>query len=236
MLIQTDAQIYLESLRGHFQAEGFRSFRTFNFEDYRAPGREPLGTLEVLNDETLMPECGYALHVEAPCQVILIPMVGAIEVEEKGREPKFINSGEALFFHATPDRNYTVTNPYPDEAVNYLQIRIGGGHLLSAPMSLSGIITQFDLSKTNALLPVRGHSESSADLFIGKYDGREEGIFTSRNGGHSAFIFVIEGAFEVQNRLLEKRDGLALRNVEEIEFEALSNGAILLVVAIAGQD
>ncbi|WP_342089131.1 pirin family protein [Dyadobacter sp. OTU695] len=236
MLTQTDAQIYLESLRGPFQTDGFRSFRTFNFEEYSAAGRQPFGTLEVLNDETLMPECSCKLRVEKFCQVILLPMVGAIELEEKGREPKFINSGEALFQLASPDKIYTITNPYPDEPINYLQIRVDDDQFLSIPMSLSGITAEFDLSKRNVLLPVRGYKGSSAHLFIGQYDGRAEGIFTSWNAGHHAFIFVIEGAFEVQNRLLEKRDGLALRNAERVEFEALSNGAILLVIDIGGQD
>lgn len=231
MLIRTDAQIYLESLRGQFQVDGLRSFRTFNFEEYRAADREPVGTLDVLNDETLMPECSHALCVEEFCQIILLPMVGAIEVKEKGREPQFVSSGEVLFLLASPGKHYTITNPYPDEVINYLQIRINDGPFLSTPMSSSGITVQFDLSEKNALLPIRGYNGSSAHLFIGQYDGRAEGIFTSGNANHSAFIFVIEGAFEVQNRLLERRDGLALRNVEEIEFEALSNGAILLVIA-----
>ena len=236
MLTQTDAQIYLESLRGKFQTDGFRSLRTFNYGEYRAPDRGPVRTLEVLNDETLMPECSCALQVDKFCQVILLPVVGAIEVEEKGREPRFVNSGEVLFLLASPDKHYTITNPYPDEAVNYLQIRINDGEFLSTPMSLSGITVQFDLSEKNVLFPVRGYNGSSAHLFIGQYDGREEGIFTSWNADHSAFIFVIEGAFEVQNRLLERRDGLALGNADAIEFEALSNGAILLVTAIGGQD
>ena len=231
MLIQTDAQIYLESLRGQFQANGFRSLRVFNFEEYRAADRGPFGTLDVLNDETLMPECSQALQVEQFCQVILLPMVGAIEVEEKGRKPQFVNSGEVLFLLASPERHYTISNPYPDEAVNYLQIRVNDGQFLGTPMSLSGITVPFDLSERNVLLPVRGYNGSSANLFIGQYDGRAEGIFTSWNPNHSAFIFVIEGAFEVQNRLLERRDGLALRNVEVIEFEALSDGAILLVIS-----
>lgn len=231
MLTQTDAQIYLESLRGQFQTDGFRSFRTFNFEEYRAADRRGVGTLEVLNDETLMPECSYELRVDAFCQVIFLPMAGAIEFEEKGREPKFVNSGEVLFLLASPDRNYTITNPYPDEAVNYLQIRVNDGQFLSTPMALSGITSQFDLGETNVLFPVRGYNGSSAHLFIGKYDGRAEGIFTSWNAGHRAFIFVIEGAFEVQDRLLEKRDGLSLGSAGSIAFEALSNGAILLVIA-----
>lgn len=230
MFPTTQAQIYLEGLRGQFQADGFRSFRTFNFKEYRAADRGPVGTLEVVNDETLMPECSHVLRVEQFCQVILLPIVGAIEVNEEGREPRFINSGEVLFLPAFPDDYYTITNPYPDEAINYLQIRVNDGEFLSTPMSLSGITSQFNLSETNTLLPVRGYNGSSAHLFIGQYDGRVEGIFTSWNPSHSAFIFVIEGAFEVQNRLLERRDGLALGNAEAIEFEALSNGAILLVI------
>jgi len=231
MVTQTDAEIYLESLRGRFQADGYRSFRTFRFEDYRAPDRGPFGTLEVLNDETLMPECGHALQVERFCQIILLPVVGAIEVGEKGREPRFVDSGEALFLLASPDNHYTITNPYPEEPINYLQIRVADGEFLSTPMSLSGITSQFDLSEKNVLLPVVGYNGSSAHLFIGQYDGRAEGIFTSWNPDDSAFIFVIEGAFEVQNRLLERRDGLALRNAEAVEFEALSNGAILLIIS-----
>ncbi|MHA4737333.1 pirin family protein [Dyadobacter sp. MSC1_007] len=230
MLTQTDAQIYLEGLRGEFQTDGFRSFRTLNFEEYCTTDREAVGALEVLSDETLMPECSYELYSAKNCQIILLPMVGAIEVEERGKEPKFVNSGEAMFLNITPDCIYTITNPYTDEPVNYLQIRINDNPLLSTPMPLSGITTQFDLSKVNVLLPIPGHDGSSAHLFIGKYDGREEGIFTIKNPDQKAFIFIIEGAFEVQNRLLEKRDGLALGNVREIEFEALSDGAVLLII------
>ncbi|HWV31603.1 MAG TPA: hypothetical protein VN038_18215 [Dyadobacter sp.] len=236
MFPTTQAQIYLESLRGRFQTEGYRSFRTFNFEEYRAADREPFGTLEVLNDETLMPECSHALRVDRLCQVILLPVAGAIEVGEKGRGPRFVNSGEALFILASPDEVYTIANPYPDEAINYLQIRINDGTFLSTPVPLSGITVQFDVSEKNVLLPVGGDNGSRARLFIGQYDGREEGIFSSGNADHNAFIFVIEGAFEVQNRLLERRDGLALDNAEMVEFEALSNGAIILIMNIGGQD
>lgn len=230
MFPTTQAQIYLESLRGRFEADGFRSFRTFNFQEYSAADRGPFGTLDVLNDEVLMPECSHELHVEQFCQVILFPVMGAIEIEERGKEPKFINAGEVLFLLVSPDRHYTITNPYPDEAINYLQIRVNDGPFLSTPMSLSGINISFDLNEKNVLLPVRGYHGSSAHLYIGQYDGRAEGIFTSWNADHAAFIFVIEGAFEVQNRLLERRDGLALRNAETVEFEALSNAAILLVI------
>jgi redox-sensitive bicupin YhaK (pirin superfamily) len=45
-------------------------------------------------------------------------------------------------------------------------------------------------------------------------------------------VYVIEGAFEVQYRLLHARDGLALWEAERVEWEALSNDAILLVLEV----
>jgi hypothetical protein len=126
MLTQTEAQIYLASLRGHFQTENFRSLRTLNFEDYSAEGREPFGNLLVFNDETLVAECSHELKVSEVCRVILLPLVGAIEIKSGEEEEKFVNSGEALILNARPGGSYTITNPYPDEAINYLQIRFSG--------------------------------------------------------------------------------------------------------------
>lgn len=44
--------------------------------------------------------------------------------------------------------------------------------------------------------------------------------------------FVLQGTFEVENRLLEAKDGLALWNTANIELEALSNEAILLLLEV----
>ena len=62
--------------------------------------------------------------------------------------------------------------------------------------------------------------------------GREESIYKVKNAGNCLYIFVIEGAFEVDNKLMEARDGLAIWNADEIEFEALSNDAMLLIFEV----
>jgi hypothetical protein len=43
-------------------------------------------------------------------------------------------------------------------------------------------------------------------------------------------IFVLNGAFEAKGCLLHERDGLALWDTNEIEMEALSNDAMMLVI------
>lgn len=46
-----------------------------------------------------------------------------------------------------------------------------------------------------------------------------------------SFVFVLYGVFEVANRLLHQSDGLALEFTDDgkVEFEALSNEALLLL-------
>jgi quercetin 2,3-dioxygenase len=223
MLTQTSAQIFLHDQRGYFQSEGFRSFRTLNFESYQAVGREEVGRIAAFNDETLLPERIYELTVDKYCQILLLPLVGAVEVDLTDGDSEFVDSGEALSFYAKPGHIYRIINPYPENAVNFLQIRLAG--CADFPDSIQ--LTHFDLSRKNSLLPVSALNDK---IFIGKYEGREEGELTLENERRPIFVFVIEGAFEVQNRLLEKRDALAVYGEGKIEFEALSQDAVILIV------
>nr|WP_276368981.1 hypothetical protein [Chryseolinea sp. H1M3-3] len=68
---------------------------------------------------------------------------------------------------------------------------------------------------------------------MGKFSGRHHCTFKTAFCRRHVFAFVLEGAFEFQNRLLEQRDGLSLSNVSELEFEALSNDAILLLFELS---
>jgi hypothetical protein len=69
-------------------------------------------------------------------------------------------------------------------------------------------------------------------VLIGKYDGRAEGTYLAQKPARCVCIFVIEGAFEIQNRLVQPRDGLALWNVDEMVFEVHSQDAVLMVVEL----
>ena len=53
-----------------------------------------------------------------------------------------------------------------------------------------------------------------------------------QNKNNGIYAFIIEGVFEVQDRLLHTKDALDLWNTDEIDFEALSNGAILLLFEV----
>lgn len=227
--MDTEAQIYLQSQRGQFQTDGYRAFYTFNFGHYQAENRQPSGHLLALNDETLLPQYSHEVTVNEPVQIILLPLVGAIEIEKGKGELTFVDSGESLSMIITPDDRFTITNPYPDQAVNYLQIRILNNTLPAHHNERKA----FDLNTKNTLIPILEPADNNQQVTIGKYEGRQDGIYFCQNPSNKTFIFIVEGAYEVQNRLLEKRDGLSLKNVKEVEFEALSNDAIILIMETA---
>lgn len=68
--------------------------------------------------------------------------------------------------------------------------------------------------------------------FIGLYNGRAEGYYTLKDAEKAIFGMVINGAFEFQNRLMENRDAILLWEIEELEFEALSENALILFMEI----
>ncbi|RXM37788.1 hypothetical protein BOQ62_20385 [Chryseobacterium sp. CH21] len=68
--------------------------------------------------------------------------------------------------------------------------------------------------------------------FIGLYNGRAEGYYALKDSNKSIFGMVINGAFEFQNRLMENRDALLLWEIEELEFEALSENALILFMEV----
>ena len=68
--------------------------------------------------------------------------------------------------------------------------------------------------------------------YIGKYDYRSESGYLLKNIESKVCIYVLQGSFEVEDRLLHARDGLTLWNLDELEFEALENDSILFIMEV----
>jgi len=234
MLTQAEAQIYLSSNRGCTQTNGFRSFHTFNFGNYQADGREAFGRMLVFNDITLNAGKTVNISTTKPIEIVLLPVIGGLELVDRYGESVFVSSGESFRFLTFPESNFTVRNPYPLETINYLEIHLTpdlSDEAMDNHMEDS-LLNIFSLSDKNILIPSFSGLGGKVTGYLGKYTGREEDEYLLANTENGIFTFIIQGAFEVQNRLLEKGDALSLLNVETVEFEALSNEAIILVVEV----
>ena len=230
---KTEATIYLASQRGCSQTDWFRSYHTFNFGKYLSEHRKPFGHLKALNDNTLKESFTTKQIVHKDTLVLLLPIVGACEYKSLGVRG-MADVGQAIAFCVTKDTEFEISNPYKSELINFLYIEF----IVDDPLDFTSCIAEFDLDESkNKLVPLfsdRGEIQRNLLMHLGKFKGREAGVYKLHDGSKRIFTFVIDGAFEFQNRLLQARDGLSLRNVEEVEFEALSNDAIFLLIEDVG--
>ena len=252
MVPQSKGKIFLSDERGHQELDWFRSYHTFNFGKYQHDYKAAIGPLYVLNDETLAGGRSLVLTVEEDTDILLVPVVGALSLKDSAGNTCLVEAGQCCLETAWAGTTIELINPYQEDLVNFLQVwfryvsvpgNIGlAGYESGAQDEETGPqLFSFDINadknKLIELFPASSATTSSSNRsygrqFIGKFAGREEIVHTIASPCNGLFVFVIEGAFEVQYRLLHARDGLALWDLQEVEFEALSNDAIVLVVEI----
>jgi redox-sensitive bicupin YhaK (pirin superfamily) len=231
------AQIYKSDLRGITEDDAFRRLSIFNFEHHFDESRKPYGSLLALNEESLGPKHKIFRHVESDTEIIIIPLAGAVHYSDSLGNVDIIETEHLRIFSANDGMTYSLENPYGEGLINFLQIWI-------RPEKTSGsqsVQQKFNYPGKNVLFPIFTGDDSDAQTlkirqyafgFMGIFDGRKQGSYTLSKPGNGLFVFVVSGAFEFENRLIEIHDGLVLNEVETAEFEALSENALLLVMEI----
>lgn len=232
MLPQTQGIIYLAEQRGCSQTEQHRSFHIFNFGSWFNEYRKPFGSLQVFNDDTLRGSDAVNDTLEEDTLILLLPVIGGLQYSDTLNRHCVVEPGQAGVFAVPQGSSFQVLNPYQDDLINFIQVRLKGNEQVYPGYAAE---STFDLdSHTNELVPLfSGENDSPVSAYIGRFGGRQECIHRLKDAGKGVFIFILEGVFEVQYRLLQPRDALALWETGEVDFEALSNDAIIFVLEVA---
>ena len=227
-------RIYKNSTRKTTQTAVFRSFSTFKTENL--PKNEFF--VQVCNEDTLKTGAKEVFTLPLHHCLLVLPLAGGVFYQNEDRtDGSFIDIGEATLLSKPKAHIYTLSNEYDTDdyeinneiitpqpeplLISFLQIQWFSSNKITLQEH-----SVFDFNKTpNTLISL------FPTVFIGKYAGRHEDVFSIENPKSDVFVLVIEGAFEVDNRLVETKDALSFSGrTEGIEFEALSEGAILLII------
>jgi quercetin 2,3-dioxygenase len=229
------AKIFLADKRGCDETGWFRSYSTFNFGKYFDEHKYRFGDLYVLNDDTVAGGHSVSLAVEEGSYVLLLPVVGTVLCKVNGGNISIVNTGQLQIIKAPEGAEIELLNCYKNELINFIQARVKAG--VTGGYDGNQLFT-FNLDENkNRLIEITASTAAESGnpvVSIGKFAGRREVTYELKNSRNNLFVFVIEGVFEVQGRLLHARDGLGLWNeAEKIGLEALSNNAIVLIIEMS---
>jgi redox-sensitive bicupin YhaK (pirin superfamily) len=211
--------------------EWFTSFNTFNFGKYFNEYKHPFGDIYVVNDDTVDAGRSLRMIIEDCSYLILLPVIGAIACKDSSGNDNLIAAGQVEILTVNKEETIEITNPFDEGLVNFLQVWIKAGRAAAKGSYLSAYNVSKCINRLLKISPVNfGNTSLPFIVSIGKFQGRGKATCYLRNRNSGFFVFVIEGAFEVEGRLLHSRDSLALWNIEQIEMEALSNDAIIFTI------
>jgi hypothetical protein len=228
MIQQNPAQIFKSESRGQLVSNGHNCFSIFNFGSYFEESRKPFGVLHFLNEIIVAPQHLTKTVLEANTAVLILPLFGGVDYKDSFGNESFIGVEQIRIVSSEKRMSFELTNGYEEENVSYLQI---GFNAKSQDSQNNLQQFHFGLTNKNQLIPL--FETSNALGFIGMYEARKEGFYSLKNNSNGVFVFVINGAFEIENRLLESKDGLSLSGIESLEWEALSENALLIVLEIS---
>lgn len=180
------------------------------------------GDLKTVTEVVLDENGIFEFESEENSTLIILTLYGKIQLN---RFRKVISSEEVFTLKTKEKSTVTIKNYLNNGKTDILIIE-----LESLNPENAFFIEELTIEKQNTLIPVSKKLETPN--FIGLYEGRKEEIYSLYNPDKTIFGMVINGAFEFQNRLLETRDSILLREISALEFEALSENALILLLEI----
>lgn len=224
-VMESEAVIYLSDQRGRTQTRTHQGFHTFNFGSYQNAHRKPFKNLIAFNDETLMPGACLTYSIPDDHLIFLLPVIGGMGYKFDNEESEhFLEVGQSKLLHVSEACVLTISNVFQNDLINFICCWFSANQTGDQ----QSITSTFDLDASKKSL-VHIFTSTNIKGYIGKFAGRDDFNLKLQCSNGAVFAFVLEGAFELQNRLLQQKDGLSINNVSELEFEALSNDAIILV-------
>jgi len=209
---------------------------SFSIGDYFDPGNIHFGPLRVFNDDVVMPGTGFDAHPHRDMEIVSIVLRGQLLHRDDAGHASVLKPGEIQRMSAGTGIVHSETNPSADEEVNFLQIWFFPDRKGYPP---SYEQKAYDRSAMkNALLPVVAGREPDAraasvhqdlTLYLSELEAGRALTF-AQEAGRRIYVFVIEGALELQGaHPLRRRDAARIEDVTDLRIETAAGAEFLLI-------
>lgn len=234
---QTDPTytLYKNGSRGTADHGWLKSFHTFSFGSYYNPERIQFGALRVFNDDFVEGGMGFGEHPHDNMEIISVPLEGLLEHKDSLGNTTLIKPGEIQVMSAGTGVYHTEYNKNRKEPVKFLQIWI-----FPKTRNVRPRYDQLDFSpklQKNKLLQILSPNEDDEGVWIhqdawmniGSFDIDHPIAYTLKKEQNGLFIFVIEGAIQIESYTLNTRDAIGVFGLAQLKASAIDKSKILLI-------
>ncbi len=218
---------------GKFRIDWLNASHHFSFGQYYDPGRMGVGPLRVWNDDEIAPHTGFDPHPHRDMEIVTYVRKGAIthldSLGNQGRTP----AGDVQVMSAGTGIRHAEYNR-EDETTTIFQIWIQPRHRGLEPRWAQRAFPKHDRSGQLAVLASGREGDEDAlpidqdAAVLGATLEKGQKVVHKLGGGRQAYIVGALGSFTVNGQPVKARDGVAVRDVDEVVIEATEPSEILV--------
>lgn len=221
--------------RGHANHGWLDSHHTFSFANYHNPERMHFGVLRVLNDDVVAPGKGFGTHPHDNMEIVSIPLEGDLEHKDSMGNSAVIKQGDVQVMSAGTGVYHSEYNKNIDKEVKFLQIWIFPNKKNVKPRYDQISLKELELK--NSFYQVLSPSPDDQGVWIhqdtwfymGNFESGTTDVYHLNKKGSGVYAFVLDGEVEINSQALNKRDGIGIWDVNQINFVSKTPSKILLM-------
>ena len=224
--------------RGDANHGWLHSRHTFSFADYYNPERIHFGALRVLNDDRVEAGMGFGTHPHENMEIISIPLEGDLEHRDSMGNVAVIKHGDVQVMSAGTGITHSEYNKNKDRLVRFLQIWVFPNKRNVKPRYDQITLKYSD--RHNTFQQILSPDPNDAGVWVhqdawfhlGRFERGVSARYTIKEYGNGVYAFVIAGDVTIDGYSLNERDGLGIRETEQISLTADSEGAEVLLMEV----
>jgi hypothetical protein len=190
------------------------------------------GVLRVINDDVIEPKSGFGMHPHRDMEIITIVTNGAVTHTDSIGNTGTVPSGDVQVMSAGTGIVHSEQNLSEKEPLTLFQIWITPREKNVEPRYEQKSFHTQTKQSLELLVSPDGSDGSlwiHQDAYISRavFEENKQFEYTVKKKGNGVYMFVIDGAVDVEGETLKTRDAIGISETEKIELSALSHTTTL---------
>jgi quercetin 2,3-dioxygenase len=208
---------------------------TFSFASYYNPERMNFGVLRVLNDDIIAGGTGFPKHPHDNMEIISVPLQGDLEHKDSMGNISVIKQYDIQAMSAGTGIQHSEYNKNKQAEARFLQIWLFPKASNIKPSYDQKTFKPEDrINKLQTIVSPHGKDGGigiyqDAWFSLGQLKKGFKTTYGVRKKGNGVYAFVIEGDVTINGQTLNKRDGLGIWDISQLNIKADSHAEVLIM-------